>query len=138
MRAGAAAPRWRYLVIAIGFAVLAGTRWLDGDPLWAAVFALAVPANIWLAVVEGRRAAEEAPLPAADPPPGVLAEALDGHRRRLRQWRTVAAGCAAAGLLLLFAAPAAGGLAGAVALYAAYRAHRSRRAVHVLSRAGAR
>ena len=42
--------RWRYLVLGLGFLVVAGVRAAQGEVVWAVVFAVAAGINGWLAV----------------------------------------------------------------------------------------
>ncbi|PXY22611.1 hypothetical protein [Prauserella muralis] len=125
------ALRARYVVLALGFGVLAGVRAAQDAPVWAAVFALAAVINGFLAVHEARAAG-------ARPAPAVTAErirlSLHGYRDAARQWRVLAAVSGVGGGLLLMLQPTGALLAGLLALLCLYRARRAERTGSTLRR----
>lgn len=126
------ALRLRYVVVAVGFSVLAGVRAAQGAPAWAVVFAVVAVANGWLAVHEGRTAADTRHAPALTAER--LRRSLRGYRDAARQWRIMAAVSGAGGALLLVLQPTGALLAGLVALFCVHRARRAGRATATLRR----
>ena len=119
--------QWRYVVLGVGFLVLAGVRAAQGAPVWAAVFVLAGVANAWLALRgdEGQRRAA-APDPRAGADAGEVERELARCSTAQRQWQVLGlvGALVAAGLLLL--EPPLAVLGAAAALFAVSRARRVR------------
>ncbi|MCH6159361.1 hypothetical protein [Streptomyces marispadix] len=154
---------WRYVAVGLGFVGLAGTRAAQGEPVWAAVFAVAAAVDFWLAVHEGARRAEAGGrggtavpgtavgAPAASgpavgaagaagsaaygPDPAVARRSLERYRTSARQWQVIGAVGVLLGGALLMIEPPLAVFAGAAALFALYRARRDGRAVATLRRA---
>lgn len=132
----------RYVLLAVGFAVLAAMRVADGAALWGSVFAAASAVNAWLAVHERPRpsggehpatdaAAPSTPLPSSDE----LDLSWRRHRGSLVRWRVLAGVAIATGAGLLAVDPALSVLAAATALLCLFRARRARRDTTTLRRA---
>jgi hypothetical protein len=155
--------RWRYVVLGLGFAGLAAVRASQGEPVWAAVFAVAAVVDFWLAVHEGARraapggrgvtavpgtaagaradthspAATDSPEHGQDPgaDPDVARRSLERYRTSARQWQVIGAVGVLLGGGLLVIEPPLAVFAGGAALFALYRARRDGRAVTTLRRA---
>lgn len=127
----------RYVLLAVGFAVLAAMRVADGAALWGSVFAAASAINVWLAVHErprpsgGEEPAPSTPMPSADE----LTLSWRRHRGSLVRWRVLACVAIATGAGLLAVDPALSVLAAATALLCLFRARRARRDTTTLRRA---
>lgn len=121
--------RWRYLVLGLGFLVVAGVRAAQGEVVWAVVFAVAAGINGWLAVQEAPAAEPVDPRGMA---PSEVEGAVSGYRSQARTWQVLGvAGLVLGGALLLVEPPLAVFAAGA-ALFAVHRAHRAGRAAAAL------
>ncbi|MEJ2889309.1 hypothetical protein [Actinomycetospora aeridis] len=115
---------WRYALLGVGFLVLAGVRAAQGAPVWAAVFALAAAANVWLALRDDR--GPRAPATPVAATADEVARELARCRTAQRQWRVLGvAGLLLAGGLLLVEPPLAV-IAAAATLVAVFRARRVR------------
>lgn len=123
----------RYVLLAVGFAVLAALRFAYGAPLWGCVFATATAINVWLAIHEGQAPPAEPHLDSPDTEE--IRAAWQVQHGSLRRWRVLACVALAIAGGLLMVEPALSVLAAATALLCLFRARRARRDTTTLRQA---
>lgn len=129
----AAAVNWRYVLLALGFAVLAAVRFGNGAMLWGLVFTAAAAINVWLAVHERRPPATDGEQ--SSPSTEEMIRSWQANRGSLRRWQVLACVATAIGAILLAVEPALSVLAAATTLLCLFRARRARRDTATLRQA---
>lgn len=130
--------------MAVGFAAIAAYRLREGDGVWATVFAIAVVANLCLALglVPGVRrpnGGETGTAEEAERPPRSEAEqmrrTLEVYSSRMRTWALISAGGWALAVVGALTFPPLGLAASVLSLFVTLRYLRFRRSVTILRRA---
>lgn len=138
--------RWSALVPAVAFGLLSSFRFVDGQPVWGALFALAAVAYLYWALRpllpgpaggrgQGDRAREQAPdlLERPLPSPAELRRALETYQSQASGWLWIVLAGWAAAVFGLWLFPPMGLVVSAIALYATVRYRRTRQGVRALS-----